>query len=81
MVAKQTEDKMSDQAQRIADKFGGFPALAKAMGRKDLSALYRWTKPKDKGGTGGFVPTSAVPSVLAAAGRMGIRLTDKDWRP
>lgn len=72
---------MSDQAQRIVDKFGGFSALAKALGRTGTSALLRWTKPKDRGGTGGFVPASAIPSVMAAAERTGVRLTDKDWRP
>ena len=72
---------MYSQAQRIVDKFGGFPALARALGRRDISALYRWTKPKEKGGTGGLVPSSAVSSVTAAAARMKIKLTGEDWLP
>ena len=66
---------MSNQAQRIVDKFGGFPALAKALGRRDISALYRWTKPKEKGGTGGRIPQNHIPALLAAARARGIEVS------
>jgi hypothetical protein len=80
------------QAQRIVDKFGGVPALIKALklaaketGREALirnkSSVYRWLLPREKGGTGGLIPTSALPDVLRAAVIEGIYLNEKDIYP
>jgi hypothetical protein len=75
------------QAERIFAKFGGVPGLYKAL--KDLgpdheraiSALYRWNMSKKRGGTGGVVPSSAMPSVMAAARNEGVVMTAEDTDP
>lgn len=77
---RRVEARMSDQASRIAAKFGGVPELAKAIGRRAPS-VYKWLYPRERGGTGGLIPSSAVPSVLDAADLLGVTLTQKDWTP
>ena len=73
------------QAERILDKFGGARRLAstlQAIGRpRDVTAIYRWTYPKSKGGTNGTVPRIAWDDVLAAARAEGIMLTPEDLDP
>jgi hypothetical protein len=87
-----TEDRRPSQARRIADKFGGVPALAKALAElaaatnearhaREISVIYRWNLPRETGGAGGLVPSSAMQSVLAAAKRQGILLTAEDTAP
>lgn len=75
------------QADRIFNKFGGVPALSKALARvgesatRSLSALYRWNLPKVKGGSAGIVPTSAWPDIMRAARLEGVMLTPDDCFP
>jgi hypothetical protein len=75
------------QAGRIFRKFGGVPALHRALARlpephhRGLPALYRWLYPRSNGGTGGIVPSSAQESVALAARVEGIFLTGEDWSP
>lgn len=80
------------QAKRIFAKFGGAGNLHKALAeladatgdeqhRRDRSVIYRWDLPKAQGGTGGFVPISAMPSVMQAARRQGVLLTTADTAP
>lgn len=80
------------QATRIAAKFGGVPALAKALDRlagrtgnprhrRDISAVYRWNLPKASGGSDGIVPTKSLEIVLLAARQEGIMLTADDTDP
>lgn len=70
----------SSQAERIIAKFGNANVLAEAIGY-ERSTVYRWTYPKKKGGTGGFIPTRAQRHVRYAAKRLGIKLTPSDWFP
>lgn len=67
------------QAQNIIAKFGGVPALAKAAGLS-LNSVYKWTYPKERGGTGGLIPTDKLPAVLDAAQANGIQITVDDLR-
>lgn len=77
------------QAGRILDRFGGvLPAWKAFQVLKDLyrvpshpSIMYRWTYPPARNGTGGLIPRSMVPVVLAAARVNGIELTADDWFP
>lgn len=71
---------MFKQAQRIIDRFGGVPALATAI-EKDASAIYKWNYPRDSGGTGGLVPSSAIPLVMTAADILGVKFKTGDWDP
>lgn len=70
----------SQQAQRIVEKFGGARRLAEAISYQP-SAVYKWTYPKEKGGTDGFVPNGVVVDIVKAADLLGIELTSDDWRP
>lgn len=67
------------QAQRVIAKFGGVPALAKAAGLS-LNSVYKWTYPKERGGTGGLIPADKLPVVLDAAAAAGIEITVDDLR-
>ena len=68
-----------DQAQRIAAKFGGEGALAKALGL-NRTTTYRWVHdPTYK--MDGLIPAQHVRAVQQAAQAMGIRLTPEDWAP
>lgn len=71
---------MFKQAQNIIDKFGGTAKLANAL-TCDPATIYKWTYPKDKGGTDGLVPSSTMPAVLKAADILGIDITSEDLDP
>lgn len=75
----------STQVDRIVSKFGGWKALWKALVtagfERDLTALYRWSYPKEKGGAGGVVPTHSMHQVLEAARLEGVHLTTEDLDP
>lgn len=74
-----------DQATRILAKFGGARRLAsalKALGiPRDPATIYKWTYPREKGGTGGLIPTAAWPDVLKAARMEGILISPEDMDP
>lgn len=79
-------DVKQSQAARVAAKFGGIRALARALEKagcpRDAANVYRWTYPKArKGGTGGLIPSSAMPLVLEAARLDGVLLTAEDIDP
>lgn len=42
-------------AKTVIDILGGAPIVSEIVNR-DVSQVYRWTYPKEKGGTGGLVP-------------------------
>lgn len=73
------------QAERIFAKFNGarglYEALERHGKRRDITAIYRWTYPKAKGGTNGLVPASAMPDVVLVARLEGIVLTPEDTHP
>lgn len=71
---------MKTQADRVIEKFEGAPRLAELIGRDD-STVYRWTYPREKGGTGGVIPGNALVLVIRAAKQEGILLTDADLSP
>lgn len=64
-------------AHQVIEKCGGVAKTAELIGRSE-SWVYRWTYPKDKGGTGGLVPRSAQEGLLAAAsaGKVDIEPAD-----
>ena len=75
------------QAWRVFDRFGGVARTVQAL--RDLgpehertrSTLYRWTYPRERYGTGGLIPASAMPSVLQAARLHGIVIRAEDLYP
>lgn len=68
------------QAQRIIDKFGGVTTLARAIGRAP-STVNRWLYPRERGGTGGRIPTESVELVARAARQEGLYLSAEDLDP
>jgi hypothetical protein len=76
---------MKTQAERVYAKFGGVRNLYKALqaaGRaRHITSIYRWNHPREAGGTGGLVPSSAVPDLLVAARLEGVVLTHEDLYP
>jgi hypothetical protein len=73
------------QAERVLFKFGGARSLAailKSIGRPiSPSAIYKWTYPANRDGTGGLIPTRALSDVMAAARAEGIYLSSEDLDP
>lgn len=73
------------QAERILLKFGGarrLSRLMKACGRtKDPTSIYKWTYSKEKGGTGGLIPTAAWSDILLVARMEGLLITSEDMDP
>ena len=68
------------QAEKVIEKFGGTAKLANAL-NCDPATIYKWTYPKDKGGTDGLIPSSTMGAVLNAADVLGIDLTSDDIDP
>lgn len=68
------------QAERVIAKFGSAYRLARLL-NKDPAAVYRWTYPKNRGGTGGLVPASAMQHILRVARLEGVLLTPEDLDP
>lgn len=46
---------------------------------KDVSRVYRWMYPKERGGTGGRVPQDDAEKLLAYAKKNAIELTPADF--
>lgn len=76
-----------NQAERVIAAFGGvqkFSGLLSLVGRgKSVPALLRWTYPRERRGTGGFIPSSAWDDIFVAAKITGVKLTSEllDPRP
>jgi hypothetical protein len=68
------------QATRVAEKFGGVRPLAKALGVAP-STVYRWDYHPNRGGSGGIIPTRALPRIAAAAREKRVRLSAADFDP
>lgn len=78
----------SRQAERVINKFGGARNLYRAILELGMvhefrspATIYRWTYPRTKNGTGGFIPSSALPIIQLAARKQGILLTPEDLLP
>lgn len=73
------------QADRLIDKFGGARALTRALQEAGFdinpTSVYRWTYPRDKGGTGGVIPHHSLQQIIVAARNDGIFLTTEDLDP
>lgn len=52
-------------AEHIIEKCGGVNATAAILGVSP-QAVYRWTYPKERGGTGGLVPAKYQQTLLAS---------------
>lgn len=71
---------MYSQAQRIIRKFGGARRLARLL-EFEASRVYKWTYPRERGGTDGLIPPPVVPRIQTLAELEKVTLTDSDWAP
>lgn len=69
---------MMNIAQNIISKCGGPTIVAKMVGI-DLSQVYRWTYPRNRGGTNGLIPAQHQQTLLREAHRHGIDLSPDDF--
>lgn len=73
------------QSERIIKKFGGAYQLAEALRLSDpntkirAAAVYRWTYPTSKGGTGGLIPNRMWRPIILAARLNGVLLLAEDF--
>lgn len=67
-----------EPANTIIAKFGGHRAVADIVG-KDLTRVYRWTYPRDRGGTGGIIPQSDAVRLLEHAKENGVPVSADDF--
>lgn len=65
-------------AERVIEKCGGVANTAKLL-NKSQSWVYRWTYPKDRGGTGGTVPQSSQHDLLRLAKDGKVEITPADF--
>lgn len=69
---------MQNIAANIILKFGGAYTLAKIIDI-DVTQIYRWTYPKDKGGTNGVIPTKHQQTLLTKAKEFGVDVKPEDF--
>lgn len=69
---------VSASASTVIEKCGGHAAVAEILGI-NLSSVYRFTYPRERGGTGGLIPTRYQRTLLAAARERGLDLTPEDF--
>lgn len=67
-------------AERVINKLGGPRAVA-GMLNLSTQAVYKWMKPKDQGGGGGFIPVTRQIELMVAAKQRGLVLSHEDFYP
>lgn len=67
-----------EPAASIITKCGGPKAVAEML-KVDVSRVWRWTYPKDRGGSDGRIPGKHHANLLALAQERGIDLQPKDF--
>lgn len=67
-------------AEIVIEKFGGHLAIAAVL-KIDVSRIYRWTYPQERGGTGGSIPSRHQMPLLDAAKEREIDLAPADFFP
>lgn len=73
-----SDDDKLDPAKTVLTKIGGVDVAARVTG-KHVSRVYRWTYPREKGGTGGVVPHDDATKLLEYAKANGIALDAGDF--
>ena len=65
-------------AGRVIEKCGGFRQVAEWLGL-DLTSVYRFTYPRERGGTGGLIPSKYLTPLVQKAQENGIDLQGNDF--
>ena len=69
---------MRNVAEQVIEKCGGHQTVAEMAG-VHVSRVHRWTYPKNRGGTGGLIPTQHQQTLLNEARKRGIDLGPPDF--
>ena len=69
-----------EPASSIISRLGGLSIVQSVTGAS-RTRVYRWTQPKEKGGTGGIIPLSHAPKLLSYARESGVALSANDFLP
>lgn len=69
---------MMKPASHVIEKCGGLAETARLSGR-DRSRVSRWCAPKERGGSGGLIPSDVQPILIANARSEGIDLRPDDF--
>lgn len=73
-----SEKQQLEPAKTVIAKIGGVDVAARITG-KHVSRIYRWMQPRERGGTGGFVPQDDATKMLRHAKAEGIDLSPADF--
>lgn len=73
-----------NQAYRVIEKCGGGDfgrgvAIVAEIAAVHTSRVHRWTYPKERGGTGGTIPSQHQQAILDGAKARGIELRPEDF--
>lgn len=71
---------MHTMALRVIRKLGGPARVADLLGMT-REAVYKWTYPRERGGTGGYIPARRQLELMVVAKMNGIVLTKDDFFP
>lgn len=71
---------MMEPAHTVIEICGGFKVVAEIVGR-DETRVRRWTYGKDRGGTGGLIPSECQQVIMDAARERGLPLTAEHFFP
>ncbi len=71
---------MMNPAERVIEICGGVTAVAHMVGRSEMP-VRRWTYPKERGGTGGLIPSAMQTVLLERARAQGIDLRPEHFFP
>lgn len=69
---------MHTVAEHVIEKCGGFKPVSEWLGL-DLSAVYRFTYPRSRGGTDGVIPARHQATLLQKARENGVDLNPADF--
>lgn len=69
---------MAEPASTIITRCGGVAVVAEWLGLNRTSVL-RWTHPRERGGTGGLVPSKHQAPLISAAEKHGKRIRPADF--
>ena len=71
---------MLEPAHTIIGICGGYDAVAGIVGRSGVQ-VRRWTYPRDRGGTGGLIPSECAAILMRHARETGLPLAPEHFFP
>lgn len=69
-----------EPAKSIISRLGGLTVVQSVTGAS-RTRVYRWTQPKENGGTGGLIPLGHAPKLLEYAKANRIKISADDFFP